>query len=174
MSKIIPTDINKTGGLPAELEIFVGAEVMLRSNIDVKKGLVNGAIGFITEIHWPNFRRAQMYGQDIPSVTVNFGNNGVRRIEPISVQFPAKRIYGTAERRMLPLILSWAARVHKMQGRKLFAAGQAYVALSRVKSLDGLLTEELDGSKLTGKVPCNDEALEEMDGMRNCRPPSVS
>ncbi|GBM49210.1 hypothetical protein AVEN_158184-1 [Araneus ventricosus] len=158
---------------------------MLRSNIDVKKGLVNGAIGFITEIHWPNFRREQMYEQDIPSVTVNFGNNGVHRIEPISVQFPAKRRYGTAERIMLPLILSWAATVHKMQGstvdyavihlgRKLFAAGQAYVALSRVKSLDGLLIGELDCSKLTGKVPCSNEALEEMDRMRNYRPPSVS
>ncbi|GIY42273.1 uncharacterized protein CEXT_699661 [Caerostris extrusa] len=30
MSKIIPTDINKTGGLPAELEIYVGAKVKLR------------------------------------------------------------------------------------------------------------------------------------------------
>ncbi|GFS42484.1 ATP-dependent DNA helicase [Trichonephila inaurata madagascariensis] len=81
----------------AELEIFVRAKVMLRTNIDVKKGLVNGAIGFITEIHWSNFRRTQMYEQDIPSVTVNFGNNGVHRIEPTSVQFPAKRSYGTAE-----------------------------------------------------------------------------
>lgn len=42
-------------------------------------------------------------------------------------------------------------------GQKLFAAGQAYVVLSRVKSLNGLLTEELDCSKLTGKFPCNNE-----------------
>ncbi|GFT74328.1 ATP-dependent DNA helicase [Nephila pilipes] len=74
MSKIIPTDINKTGGLLAELEIFVGAIVIFRSNIDVKKDLVNGAIGFIAKIHWPNFRRAQMHEQDIPSVTVNWHN----------------------------------------------------------------------------------------------------
>ncbi|GFY74541.1 uncharacterized protein TNIN_309101 [Trichonephila inaurata madagascariensis] len=86
---------------------------------------------------------------------------------------------------MLPLIPLRASTVHKMQGitvdyaviylrRKLFAAGQAYVVLSLVKSLDGVLIEEQDCSKLTGKVPCNNEALQEMDSMRNYRPPSAS
>ncbi|GBP51647.1 ATP-dependent DNA helicase PIF1 [Eumeta japonica] len=120
---------------------------MLRSNIDVSKGLVNGNMGFITEIIWPNFRRGQLYAEDIPSVRVDFGSDGVHLIKPISIQFPAKYSYGTAERRMLPLILSWASTVHKMQGctvdhaviylgSRLFAAGQAYVALSRVRTLD--------------------------------------
>ena len=47
---IISTDINKTGGLPQKLEIFIGAKVMLRTNIDISKELVNGAIGKISEI----------------------------------------------------------------------------------------------------------------------------
>ncbi|GFY51633.1 uncharacterized protein TNIN_86211 [Trichonephila inaurata madagascariensis] len=78
---------------------------------------------------------------------------------------------------MLQLILPWALTVNKVQGsnvdyavilgRKLLAARQAYVALSRVKSLDTQLIEELDCSKLTGKVPCNNEVLQEMDRMRN-------
>ncbi|XP_030760062.1 ATP-dependent DNA helicase PIF1-like [Sitophilus oryzae] len=130
-------DINKTGGLPSVLEIFVGAKVMLRSNIDVTKGLVNGAIGHITEIVWPQFRRTQMYETDVPSVWID----GIHVIHPKAIQFPAKFNYGTAERRMLPLILSWASTVHKMQGStvdhavvylgsKLFEEGQAYVALS--------------------------------------------
>lgn len=116
IDNIIPSDINKRGGLPKELEIFVGAKIMLRSNIDVLKGLVNGAIGFITEVIWPNFRRAQMYETDIPSVRVDFGNDGIHVIQSKSIQFPAKFSYGTAERRMLPLVLSWASTVHKMQG----------------------------------------------------------
>lgn len=38
MEDIVLTDINKTGGTSKVLEIFVGARVVLRSNIDVNKG----------------------------------------------------------------------------------------------------------------------------------------
>nr|XP_036227952.1 ATP-dependent DNA helicase PIF1-like [Bactrocera oleae] len=119
-------------------------------------------MGFITEIIWPNFRRDQVYAEDIPSVRINFDSDGAHVINPQSIQFPAKYSYGTAERRMLPIILSWASTVHKMQGStvdhaiiylgfRLFAAGQAYVALSRCRSLDGIQIEELDCSKLTAR-----------------------
>ncbi|XP_059159270.1 uncharacterized protein LOC131943269 [Physella acuta] len=86
-------DINKTCGLPRRFEIFVGAKVMLRSNIDVSKGLVNGAIGYITDIIWPHFRRAQIYDTDIPSVRIDFGKDGVHEVKPKSVQFSAKYNY---------------------------------------------------------------------------------
>jgi hypothetical protein len=72
----------------------------------------------------------------------------------MTVQFPTKFSCGT--RQMLPLILCWGCTVHKMQGTtvctsvvnlmgaKLFAPGQAYVALSRVRSFNGLRLEEPD------------------------------
>jgi len=178
MDNIIPVDINKTGGMPKELEIFIGAKVMLRSNIDLEKGLVNGSMGNITEVVWPHFRRGQIYDTDVPSVRVDFGRDGIHLIEPRTVQFPAKYNYGTIERRMLPMILSWACTVHKMQGctvdyafvylgKELFQDGQEYVALSRVRSLEGVRVLELDCSKLTGRKPCNEDAIREMDRMRN-------
>lgn len=38
MDSIISADTNKTGGLPKELEIFVGAKITPQSNIDVPEG----------------------------------------------------------------------------------------------------------------------------------------
>ncbi|GFS54124.1 uncharacterized protein NPIL_651571 [Nephila pilipes] len=80
---------------------------------------------------------------------------------------------------MLPIVLCWACTVHKMQGctvnkavinlgSNLFADGQAYVALSRLRSLDGLRIENC--LKLTGTTPCNEDALEEMERMRKYPP----
>jgi ATP-dependent exoDNAse (exonuclease V) alpha subunit len=177
LDHVIPKDDNKTGGLPKELSIFPGARVMLRYNINTAKGLVNGAMRTITEIIWPFFRRAQLYDQDIPAVKIDFGETGVHQIDAMTAQFPAKYSCGTAERRMLPLILCWGCTVHKMQGTtvctavvnlgsKLFAPGQAYVALSRVKSLNGLLLDELDCGKLTNENTANTDAIKEMERLR--------
>ncbi|GFT88064.1 ATP-dependent DNA helicase PIF1 [Nephila pilipes] len=181
MDKLVPKDINKTGGIPHELEIFVGVRVMLRYNVLVEGGLVNGVMGVITQIFWPNYRRDQMYDNDIPDLQIEFDRIGIHRLTPIAVKFPAVKNKGTIERRMLPIVLCWACTVHKMQGctvdkavinlgSNLFADGQAYVALSRLRSLDGLRIEDLDCLKLTGTTPCNEDALEEMERMRKYPP----
>ena len=44
-------DCNNTAGLEATLRLAVGARVMLRRNIDVKKGLVNGGIGTVLGVY---------------------------------------------------------------------------------------------------------------------------
>ena len=59
----------------------------------------------------------------------------------------------------VPLILAWALTIHKSQGatmdvaeidvgNSIFECGQTYVALSRVKSLDGLYLTSFDASKI--------------------------
>ncbi|KAF9406992.1 hypothetical protein HW555_012830, partial [Spodoptera exigua] len=56
----ISDDPNKTGGILGTLTIGIGSRVMLRRNINVNHGLVNGAMGIIRRIEWPSLRREQL------------------------------------------------------------------------------------------------------------------
>ncbi|CAG2059702.1 unnamed protein product, partial [Timema podura] len=119
----------------AQLELKVGAQVMLMKNVNVSEGLVNGARG----------------------VVVSFKENGFPLVRFCSKQEvliqPDKWTVKTSggnimTRRQLPLRLAWAFSIHKSQGltldctemslSRVFEAGQAYVALSRAKSLASL------------------------------------
>ena len=54
-------------------------------------------------------------------------------------------------------------------GPALFAKGQAYLALSHIRSLYGLKIVDLKCSKLIGKTPCNKNAMKEMEHIRQLR-----
>ncbi|CAH1645765.1 unnamed protein product [Spodoptera littoralis] len=184
---VVPVDPNNCGGLLTSLKIGVGSRIMLRRNISVSDGLVNGAMGVIKNIKWPALRRDQLEAGELPeAVLVQFDDETVGRrvkdaegfvsIAPTCATFQANKGYGDVERRMLPIILSWAVTVHKLQGttleravidlgKKNFAKGQVYVALSRVKNLDGIALCDLESSKLLNR-PHDNKAFTEMQRLR--------
>ncbi|XP_061192610.1 ATP-dependent DNA helicase PIF1-like [Saccostrea echinata] len=131
--------------VPKKLNLKVGAQVMLAKNLEVQRGLVNGARGVVVGFDKKN--------QDYPVVKFVSGEEEV--IRPVRWTF---KLSGTVyiNRKQLPLKLAWAISIHKSQGMtldcvemslsKVFEAGQTYVALSRAKSLEGLRILDFDRS----------------------------
>lgn len=121
---------------PQRLRLKVGARVMFTVN-QPDSGFVNGQVGTVTE-----------FAQNFSGDTIEVASDG-RTIEvaPFAWRFDP-RDGASATFTQFPLRLSYAMTIHKAQGLTLDAAyidvraakepGQAYVALSRVKTLQGL------------------------------------
>ena len=134
----------KNCNAPEIIQLCVGAQVMLLWNLDQDEGLVNGSRGVITD-----------FIGDIP--IVKFLNG---RELPIHYNIWEMEENGQKTMRVIqiPLKLAYALTIHKSQGCTLdyaeidlsntFAPGQAYVALSRVKNLDGLCIIDIDFDKI--------------------------
>ena len=147
-----------TGGLHGILKIAVRARIMLTTNVDVSDGLVNGARGEVIHIATNNNKATHILVKfDNPGVGAKAKHANHYRNYPDTVPltrhetvFLAKGKRGSEITRVqFPLTLAWATTIHKVQGLTLdeivvdmkggrFSPGQAYVAFSRVKKLEGL------------------------------------
>jgi len=150
--------------LPAEpvIELKVGAQVMFIKNDDANKRAkdgtvlrrwVNGTIGRVVELPSSGGVTVEVEGERFEvglstwekvryEVDEEF-DEVTGKVREILVAVPV------AEFKQIPLRLAWAVTVHKSQGqtydevqidmgRGAFSPGQTYVALSRVRSLEGL------------------------------------
>nr|XP_057920504.1 uncharacterized protein LOC131117065 [Doryrhamphus excisus] len=162
-SKVYNTCLEET------LHIAKDARVMLCKNIDIDDGLVNGVSGTVSDVLFQKddtfpskiyikFDDAkvgqQRRAQTAESVTLKDSTFILPEEEKVTKS--------GGMRRQFPLKLAWACTVHKVQGvtvsnvvvslDRVFSAGQAYVALSRVTALDGLIIEKFNAEK----IYCND------------------
>jgi len=128
------------------IELKVGAQVMCVVNIETTSGAVlcNGSQGIITRFN------------DFKLPVVRY-TNGCEVVMSYHV-WQSELIPGIGVSQ-IPLILAWALTIHKSQGAtiecaeidvgsSIFECGQTYVALSRVKSLEGLYLTSFDVNKI--------------------------
>jgi ATP-dependent DNA helicase PIF1 len=131
-----------------EMKLKIGSQVMCIVNIKSEQGDVlvcNGSQGIIKEF-------CALTG--LPKVKYN---NGIEMLMGRHI-WESEKIPGIGVSQV-PLILAWALTIHKSQGATMDAAeidvgsgifecGQTYVALSRVKSLDGLYLTSFDAKRI--------------------------
>lgn len=120
---------------PEQLRLKVGARVMFTKN-DPERRFVNGTlgtvVGFVKEGGWPLIKTKA--GKTVVAEPMEWHVEDNGRVLAKIIQ--------------TPLRLAWAMTVHKSQGMSLdgahmdlssaFEYGQGYVALSRVRTLEGL------------------------------------
>ncbi len=153
-SQVIAQSLIKSCLSPETLELKVGAKVMFTKN-KLDGGYVNGTMGKVLEFN--------SFGDPVIETT-----SGMRF--PVSTESWKIEEEGKikAEIIQLPLRLAWAITVHKSQGMSLdsmevdlskaFERGMGYVALSRVRSLEGIRLLGLNETSLL-----IDENVLEMD-----------
>ena len=182
-----PGNPRLTGGLLTSVELAVGARVMLCKNIEFREGLVSGSMGVVRGFEWGfewgfnGYLNAIYVEFDDKSIGRSFMNeNGWVAVEPQRIIYQGCGRCGNIERTMVPLILSWAVTVHKVQGTtiekaviylgdQIFAYGQEYVALSRVRSLKDVAICALDTAEHLNLH--NKDALAELERMRLLKRP---
>jgi len=137
------------------LRLKKGAAVMCTVNLDMDQGICNGSQGVVVDI------LTDVLEQMCPIVRFS---NGVTKA--MTVQYKQSEDFPAIAMGYIPLCLSWAMTIHKIQGASLkmaeidigssvFEYGQSYVALSRIESLSGLYLSGFQPEKIKANPKVN-------------------
>lgn len=148
-----------------QLTVKCGAQVMfIKNDSSNDHRFYNGKIGLVTAVSKDGIRvRPNGESQDFLVDTEEWSNSKYT-LNPQTKEI-TEEVEGTF--RQYPIRLAWAITIHKSQGLTFeraiidanasFAHGQVYVALSRCKSLDGLVL----GSPLRREAIISDDTIDE-------------
>jgi ATP-dependent DNA helicase PIF1 len=128
----------KNMDIPETIELCIGAQIVVLANLDQDKGIVNGTRGKIIEL-LPNKVKIKRVNNTICDIEYHKCINSEN--PDINVSY-------------MPLKLAYALTIHRSQGmtldalevdigNKIFAAGQAYTALSRARNLKSVKVIEV-------------------------------
>ena len=159
----MPTNPCETGNLKRVLTVKINARVMITTNINVTDGLTNGAMGTVTNVVIDEttgkmstisvaFDSKHVGQEAIHTSLHNSINQNAVPIHKTKATFPIqKKASFQATKSQFPLTLAWAVTIHKCNGLTLpeividitpakgkFNPGEAYVAFSRVRTLQKL------------------------------------
>lgn len=161
----------------ADLELKEGAQVMfIKNDPSPAKQYYNGKIGRITKIEKEEITVVCNDDNEPITVTRDIWENIKYTLDP-KTQELQESTDGTFEQ--IPLKTAWAITVHKSQGltfdkaiidaQASFTHGQVYVALSRCRSLDGLVLS----SPITSDSIKRDTRVDEFNRSSEQRVPST-
>ncbi|MGB0403970.1 MAG: helix-turn-helix domain-containing protein [Salibacteraceae bacterium] len=129
------------------LELKVGTQIMfIKNDTSGQQRFFNGKIAQVTSVEFGDIRVIMDGETDEYELKREEWENKKYTVNELSKELE-EEVVGTF--RQYPVKLAWAVTVHKSQGLtfdkaiidvgQAFASGQVYVALSRLRSLDGLI-----------------------------------
>lgn len=134
----------KDSPVPMQLRLKEGAQVIICRN-DFSQECVNGTIAIVSKLDEDGIQVRLKNGKQIAMKKMIWeSRESVYNVEKMEVE---SQVVGTFTQ--YPLKLAWAITIHKSQGmtfdrmhldltRGTFAPGQTYVAVSRMRTLEGL------------------------------------
>ena len=150
---------------PEVLEVCIGARVASCASLtDGDKNVPNGTIGTVVRFNTVASHGSSGKSTKVPVVSFDTVRGPVEMVvRPTDMKLQSVARDGAyASRFQIPLVLAWAVTVHRCQCLSMdaavmdlapcFVSGMVYVALSRVRSMEGVHVFSFDREKVQADV----------------------
>jgi hypothetical protein len=152
------------------LELKEGAQIMFTRNDSEEGAYYNGKLATVTNISGDDITVSMAGSGTLYTLKKSRWENKKYKVNPATKELEEDVVGGYEQ---YPVKLAWAITVHKSQGLtfdkaiidvgQAFADGQVYVALSRLRSIDGLILH----TKVDASIVSTDKQIVSFDQQNN-------